>query len=206
MSSSRTSSPWSLIKRPSVCGRSSPGKASSHRWKDSGCQWSSNSVPRRPPKVDNVLEWQILVCAEWLIVWRAQWQSAFQEINPSCIINLFFFFLIIMFINSITVHVLLQRTHESRVAGHIVRTTRKHTHKSHSLQCKSAKINGPKNRILVFINLIKKSIKHKILLYFLHTLSTKASNKDIDICCDQMGIQSDPVSDHQSSAECYILK
>lgn len=154
MSSSRTSSPWSLIKRPSVCGRSSPGKASSHRWKDSGCQWSSNSVPRRPPKVDNVLEWQILVCAEWLIVWRAQWQSAFQEINPSCIINLFFFFLMITFINSITVHVLLQRTHESRVAGHIARTTRKHTHKSCSLQCKSAKINGPKNRILVFINLI----------------------------------------------------
>lgn len=68
MSYRRTFSPSSPIKRLSVRRRSSPGKASSHRWKDSSCQWSSNSLPRRPPKVNNVLEWQFLICVKWVVL------------------------------------------------------------------------------------------------------------------------------------------
>lgn len=109
MSSSRTSSPWSPIKRLSVCGRSRLCKVSSHRWKDSGCQWSSNSLPARPPKADNVLERQFLICVKWLTWNLFSMTKCFQEVKPKCTINLL---LMTRFINSITVHIILQRTRQ----------------------------------------------------------------------------------------------
>lgn len=151
MSYSRTSSPSSPIKRLSVRGRSSPGKASSHRWKDGGCQWSSNSLPRRPPKADDVLEWQFLICVKWSDlfcsaprIWIQQ-QSAFEgKKQKQRTLLTFFVFLIRMFINSLTVHIILYRryTKANVTFCYSARSTRKHTHKSYS--AKLPRSNGPK--------------------------------------------------------------